>query len=48
MPAATAVPAGFGHMYSSQDNLDSWAALTQPPGWGPGMRERLSTALPSD
>lgn len=48
MPAGTAVPAGFGHMYSSQDNLDSWAALTQPPGWGPGMRERLSTALPSD
>jgi len=35
-------------MYSAQDNLDSWAALTQPPGWGPDMRDRLSRVLPTD
>lgn len=45
MPAGTAVPAGFGHMYSAQDNLDAWAEITQPPGWGDDKRERIVEVL---
>lgn len=48
MPAGTAVPAGFGHMYSAQDNLDAWAGITQPPGWGDERRERIVKVLPTN
>jgi uncharacterized membrane protein len=33
LPAAGAVPDGFGHNYSRQANLESWVAMTQPSGW---------------
>ena len=45
MPGAGSVPNGFGHMYSAQANLEAWAAVTQPPGWGPDRAARIATAL---
>ncbi|MDN4483166.1 alpha/beta hydrolase [Demequina lignilytica] len=33
MPAAGSVPEGFGHMYSSTENLQAWVGVTDPEGW---------------
>ena len=33
MPGAGSVPVGYGHLYSAKANLESWIAVTNPPGW---------------
>ncbi len=33
LAGAGAVPWGYGHLYDASENLTSWAAVTQPPGW---------------
>ncbi len=47
IPAALQVPAGFGHMYTATENLDGWAAVTQPPDWDADRRERITKVLPT-
>ena len=33
LPGAGSIPMGFGHLYSATSNLESWVAVTNPPGW---------------
>ena len=33
LAGAGGVPWGYGHLYDASENLTSWAAVTQPPGW---------------
>ena len=39
------VPMGYGHLYSATANLESWLAVTQPPGWTPERITALSKIL---
>lgn len=45
LTGAADVPMGFGHRYSATANLDSWAVVTQPPGWDAERAARLSKIL---
>jgi uncharacterized membrane protein len=33
--------AGFGHAYIARDYIEAWAAVLEPPGWGPERAEAL-------
>ena len=33
MRAGDITPVGHGHNYSPDDYIESWVALTEPPGW---------------
>jgi uncharacterized membrane protein len=46
MAFSTGVPAGHGHNYGVE-GVNSWAAVTQPPGWTVDKTERLRALLPS-
>ncbi len=39
--ASGVVPRGYGHNYAADHYLDSWLALTEPPGWSEAELTRL-------
>ncbi|MFH2071534.1 MAG: alpha/beta-hydrolase family protein [Actinomycetota bacterium] len=39
--AATAVPEGYGHLYSPSAYIDSWIGITRPDGWSEEDTARL-------
>ena len=41
MPMAGTVPHGYGHNYNPSSYIDSWRAVTEPPGWNQADIERL-------
>ena len=45
LPAAENVPDGYGHLYSIHANLQSWAAVTNAPGWTSADTDRLTALL---
>lgn len=45
LPGAAGVPMGYGHLYSATANLESWVAVTQPPGWTAEKTAQLSKVL---
>lgn len=47
LPGAGNVPWGFGHMYSTRANLDSWLAVTDPAGWTTAKTDELAGILDS-
>ncbi|CAJ1494860.1 alpha/beta-hydrolase family protein [[Mycobacterium] kokjensenii] len=44
MAVAIDVPSGHGHHYT-EDVADAWAAVLQPPGWGPQQTAKLRGIL---
>ncbi len=45
LPAAESVPDGYGHLYSIRANLQSWAAVTNAPGWTQADTDRLTALM---
>lgn len=45
LPAAENVPDGYGHLYSIRANVQSWAAVTNAPGWTSADTERLTALM---
>ncbi|GAA2745778.1 alpha/beta-hydrolase family protein [Terrabacter aerolatus] len=45
LPGAGSIPMGYGHLYSATSNLESWVAVTNPPGWTPEKTARLGSLL---
>jgi uncharacterized membrane protein len=45
LPGAGNVPWGFGHLYSAESNINSWAAVIDPPGWTPEQTARLAAIM---
>lgn len=41
LPAAGAVPEGFGHLYTREANAHAWIAVTRPDGWTEANTTRL-------
>lgn len=44
MAYATAVPAGHGHNYGSEE-VDAWADIAPPAGWTPEKTARLRSII---
>ncbi|WP_020142820.1 alpha/beta-hydrolase family protein [Terracoccus sp. 273MFTsu3.1] len=45
LPGAGSIPMGYGHLYSATSNLESWVAVTNPPGWTPDKTATLASVL---
>ena len=45
LPGAGSIPMGYGHLYSATSNLESWVAVTNPPGWTPEKTATLASLL---
>ncbi|WP_330474088.1 alpha/beta hydrolase [Terrabacter sp. C0L_2] len=45
LPGAGSIPMGYGHLYSATSNLESWVAVTNPPGWTPEKTAILASLL---
>ncbi len=45
LPGAGSIPMGYGHLYSATSNLESWVAVTNPPGWTPDRTAALASVL---
>ena len=45
LPGAGSIPMGYGHLYSAKANLESWVAVTNPPGWSAEKTQQLATIL---
>ncbi|WP_152659449.1 alpha/beta hydrolase [Demequina salsinemoris] len=45
MPTSGSVPDGYGHMYSYTENLEAWAAITEPDGWTDADTDELAAYL---
>jgi uncharacterized membrane protein len=45
LPGAGSIPTGYGHLYSAEANLESWVAVTRPPGWTQAKTADLVTTL---
>lgn len=43
--AGTAVPDGYGHLYSAAAHVHAWVAVIDPPGWTPEDTTRLAEYL---
>ena len=45
LPGAGSIPMGYGHLYSATSNLESWVAVTNPPGWTAERTATLASLL---
>lgn len=45
LPRATAVPVGWGHVYSAEANGAAWVAVTRPDGWSAADTTALRAML---
>jgi len=45
LPAAESTPDGYGHLYSIRANVQSWAAVTDAPGWTSTDTETLTALM---
>jgi uncharacterized membrane protein len=48
LPGAGNVPHGYGHLYTSRANLESWVQLANIRGWPDARTERIAAALAAD
>lgn len=44
-PAAAGVPEGYGHLFTTRENVLSWVAVTRPDGWTDADSQRLEAVL---
>lgn len=47
LPAAGSVKDGFGHNYSTSENVDTWSAISSPEGWTAAKDARLKAYFAS-
>lgn len=45
MANSLVTPLGYGHYYAHRDYIDSWVAVTAPPGWSEEKLDRLKASF---